>query len=146
MKKILFYTFFLLTLIATTATSQTFPAFLQGTWKLDNEETFEHWDLVNDNVLKGFSYQIKKGKIVVSEYLDLEKKGDEIIYTATVLNQNQGTGIGFKLVTADSIFSFENPSHDFPKFIRYQPFSENKMKVTVGTFERNFTLFFEKMK
>jgi len=144
-KKILIYTFFMLALTATTASSQTFPDFLKGTWKLNNEETFEHWDLVNNNLLKGFSYQIKEGKITVTEYVEINKNDSIIIYTATVLNQNQGIGIDFILVKSNGVYSFENPNHDFPKFIRYQPISENKIKVTVGTTENSFTLDFQKI-
>jgi hypothetical protein len=43
------------------------------------------------------------------------------------------------------VYSFENPGHDFPKFIRYQSVSENKMKATVGTNDDSFTMNFEKI-
>jgi major membrane immunogen (membrane-anchored lipoprotein) len=144
MIKIVVSVFLLLALTFSTATSQTFPGLLQGTWKLENKDSYERWDLVNSNTLKGFVYELTDGKMVVTEYLEISKKGNDIIYTATVLNQNQGIGIDFILKTSDGLFSFENPGHDFPKFIRYQFISNNKMKVTVGTDENNFILHFQK--
>ena len=141
---------FLVALIisVTTATgfAQSFPEFLAGTWKVENSETYEHWDKINENNFKGISYKMINGKMVITEYLDIKKTDGKIVYTATVLNQNNGIGIDFNLTSSDSLFSFENPVHDFPKFIRYKHISENKMSATVGTNENNFTLNFEKLK
>lgn len=55
-----------------------FPDFLQGTWKMENRETYEHWDKLNDHRLKGFSCRVAAGEIKVSEYLDISRKGDQI--------------------------------------------------------------------
>ncbi len=126
--------------------TQSLPEFLAGTWKVENSETYEHWDKINENNFKGISYKMINGKMVITEYLDIKKTDGKIIYTATVLNQNKGIGINFKLTYSDSLYSFENPVHDFPKFIRYKHISESKMSVIVGTNENNFTLNFEKLK
>lgn len=120
-------------LLAGPVSAQTeFPGFLQGTWKMENKETYEHWDRLNENTMKGFSYTLKDGKIVVSEYLDLDRKRNEVTYTATVLNQNQGKGISFRLAKADSSFVFENPSHDFPKKIVYRKLTDHDVLVQVS--------------
>lgn len=113
-------------------TSQSLPLFLQGTWKMENKEIYEHWDILNEHSMKGFSYKIKDGKMVISEYLDITLKGDEIIYTASVLNQNEGKGINFKLIKSDTSFIFENPEHDFPKKIVYQKLSGTEIFVQVS--------------
>lgn len=127
------------------SSAQKLPVFLEGTWKLENKETFEHWDLVNTDKLQGFSYKLTDGKMFVTEYLEINKIGEDITYTATVLNQNNGTSIDFKLIKSDSLYSFENTAHDFPKFIRYKFESENKLEVKIGTVENNFTLVFIKI-
>jgi carbonic anhydrase len=126
--------------------AQSFPEFLEGSWKVENSETYEHWDKINENNFKGISYKMINRKMVITEYLDIKKTDGKIVYTATVLNQNNGIGIDFKLTSSDGLFSFENPVHDFPKFIRYKHISEYKMSATVGTNENNFTLNFEKLK
>jgi len=108
-----------------------FPAFLQGTWKMENKEVYEHWDQLGNLKLKGISYKIKEGKVMVSEYLEITQENDEIIYTATVPNQNNGVGVDFKLSKMDSAFTFENPDHDFPKKIVYQKLNETEVYVQV---------------
>lgn len=97
-----------------------FPGFLQGTWKMEGKETYEHWDRLNANSLKGCSYEVQNRQITISEYLDISRTENGIIYTATVINQNQGNEINFNLTQSDSIYTFENPDHDFPKKIVYK--------------------------
>lgn len=115
MKYKLFLSLFLISATFTQVLAQQLPDFLPGTWKVENKEIYEHWDKINDNNLKGFSYKMKDGKMVVTEYLEIKRNDKNVIYTATILKQNQGIGIDFKLTQFDSLYSFENPSHDFPK-------------------------------
>lgn len=126
-----FFTLFLCNL-ALAQSQSTFPDFLQGTWKMENEDIYEHWDKLNDNSLKGFSYKLTAGQMTVSEYLDISRINEETIYTATVLNQNQGKGINFKLTKTDSAFIFENPNHSFPKKIMYQRLNDTAIFVQVS--------------
>ena len=115
MKYKLFLSLFLISATFTQVLAQQLPDFLPGTWKVENKEIYEHWDKINENNIKGFSYKMKDGKMVVTEYLEIKRNDKNVIYTATVLKQNQGIGIDFKLTQFDSLYSFENPSHDFPK-------------------------------
>lgn len=112
------------------------PFFLQGTWKMENKEIYEHWDKLNNNSLKGFSYKIKDGKMSVSEYLEISVKENEVVYSATVLNQNEGKSIKFKLTNSEVNFTFENPEHDFPKKIVYQKLSDTEIFVQVSDGEQ----------
>lgn len=108
------------------------PIFLEGTWKMENKEIYEHWDKLNDLNLKGFSYSLTNGQMMVMEYLNIIQCENEIVYTATVIKQNQGRGIDFKLTRADNAYIFENPGHDFPKKIVYQKLNETEMFVEVS--------------
>ncbi|MBK7108824.1 MAG: hypothetical protein KA954_02395 [Chitinophagales bacterium] len=132
------YTFILsiLFFVELTFAQTNLPDFLQGTWKIENQEIYEHWDKLNENTIKGFSYNLKDGQMIISEYLDISVIKKEIIYTATVLNQNQGKGINFKLTKADSTFTFENPNHDFPKKIVYQKLNDTEIFVHVSDGEQ----------
>jgi hypothetical protein len=114
-----------------------FPVFLQGTWKMENREIYEHWDQLNEQSLKGFSYTVKEDQIAVIEYLDIIRNKDEIIYTATVLDQNKGKGVEFKLIGSDSAFLFENTDHDFPKQILYKKISPTEIFVQVSGGKEN---------
>jgi uncharacterized protein YciI len=127
-----FLTFLILILTNTVPAQSDFPDFLQGTWKMEDKDIYEHWDKLNDNTMKGLSYHLCNGKLTIFEYLDISRTADEIIYTASVLNQNQGKGINFKLTKTDSTFTFENPDHDFPKTIVYRKLTESEMFVQLS--------------
>lgn len=120
-------------LFARMAVSQTtFPVFLNGTWKIKNQEVYEHWNQLNNQLLKGVSYRISDGKMDVSEYLDVSEANGHITYTATVIGQNDGKGVEFRLIRSDDVFVFSNPGHDFPKKIAYKQLSETELQVTIS--------------
>ncbi|MFT3739954.1 MAG: DUF6265 family protein [Breznakibacter sp.] len=125
-------TFFAFLFVLIVSAQTELPAFLEGTWKTEQDETYEHWDKLNDNHLKGFSYKIKDGQITVSKYLDISRTRSKIIYHATVLHQNSGKSIGFKLIKNDHTYSFANPKHDFPKIITYQKLSDTEVLVKIS--------------
>lgn len=106
--------------------------FIEGTWKIDGKESYERWDKLNNTSFKGFSYELVNGKIEISEYLNIETKGKDIFYTASVIHQNGGQGIDFKLTSTDSTFTFENPAHDFPKKIVYKKLDDVTYHVQVS--------------
>ncbi len=128
----LILTFALIALTSMTFGQTDIPNFLQGTWKMENREIYEHWDQLNDHALKGFSYKIENGQMLVSEYLEINQKDNEVVYTAAVINQNRGKGIDFKMTRSDSVFTFENPHHDFPKMITYHKLSETEVFIKVS--------------
>lgn len=130
MKYILTFLIFFLTK-ASFAQSE-FPDFLQGTWKIENKEIYEHWDQLNENTLKGLSYKVRNNQIFVSEYLEISRNQNDIIYTASVLNQNKGRAVNFKMTKTDSTFTFENSDHDFPKKIAYQKLNDTALFVKVS--------------
>jgi uncharacterized protein YciI len=109
-----------------------FPVFLEGTWKMEDADIYERWDKLSDHSMKGISYKVGDGQMIVTEYLDIKQESDKIIYTAAVLNQNEGKGIEFVLTRTDSTYTFENPDHDFPGKIVYQKLSDTEMYVRVS--------------
>lgn len=116
-----------------------FPLFLQGKWKVEGRDVYEHWDKLNEEALKGFSYQQKDGSMTISEYLEIKRKNNGIVYTATVLNQNQGKEVDFQMIRSDSVFTFENRLHDFPKRISYTKITNDILQVEIsGSNEKKF--------
>jgi len=107
------------------------PTILNGTWKADNENIYEHWDILNSAQMKGISYSLEEKGMRVSEYLDISSTHEHIIYTASVLNQNNGASIPFQLIQSDSLLVFENKEHDFPQQIIYSFTSDASLKVTL---------------
>ena len=128
------YTFiFLLTFLSISCFGQLdISNFIEGTWKIDGRESYERWDKLNHSSYKGFSYDLVEGKMEISEYLNIENQGKEIVYTASVLKQNSGKGVDFKLTSNDSAFTFENQKHDFPKKIIYKKIDNYTYQVQVS--------------
>ena len=105
--------------------------FLIGTWQIEGKQTFESWKL-SGNRLVGESYKLRDNQKYVSETLKIEVLDDNIIYTATVKNQNEGKGIPFELASVkEKLYSFENPTHDFPNKIQYKVLSKTELQVNV---------------
>ena len=125
------FTGLLLLLLSPVVAQVQFPDFLSGTWKVEGRDRYEHWDRLNEQSLRGLSYTVNENNMAVSEYLEIEQNGYEISYRATVLHQNEGKSVAFKLVRSDSIFLFENPDHDFPKKIIYRKISADELFVSV---------------
>ena len=106
--------------------------FLVGTWKRENVEQFEVWEKKSAHKLIGYSYRIKENQKSITETLAIKKVGDQFVFEATVPDQNEGRTVKFMLnAEIDSIFSFENDKHDFPKKIQYKNLSDNRVKVDV---------------
>ncbi len=106
--------------------------FLAGTWKAENKEQYEVWEKKNPSLFEGYSYKMEDGQQKITETLTIRKVNGRFVYEATVPDQNEGQTISFVQNQAfDSLFSFENDEHDFPKKIQYQKIEDDKIKVTV---------------
>lgn len=126
-----FFILFLISLQACELKGTKQVDFLVGTWKIEGKETYESWKKVGDK-LKGESYKMKEGQKYVSETLEIKPKEEKIIYTATVLNQNEGKAIPFTLnMSINELYSFENLTHDFPNKIQYKILSDTELQLSV---------------
>jgi len=124
--------FFILLSFYSSFAQNVFPSFLQGTWKMEGRDVYERWDKLNDYSMKGVSYVIENGKITVFEYLDLLYDNGKENYTATVIGENEGKGIAFSMTRSDSVFTFENLQHNFPKIITYQKRTDTEVLVKIS--------------
>lgn len=117
--------------------------FMIGTWKIENKETYESWEKINDSKFEGESYKIIQGQKQTIETLSIKVKENKIIYEATVPNQNNGKAISFELNTTNKeIISFENLNHDFPKRIQYKVINDSKILVNVfGNNNQGFSYY-----
>ncbi|WP_218824027.1 DUF6265 family protein [Sphingobacterium cellulitidis] len=109
------------------------PQFLKGHWKVDGSNNQEQWDVLSENNMKGFGYKIVDNLPLVSEYLDIQVKNNELVLTATVLGQNAGKPISFKSVKQDGSqqVKFVNYDHDFPQEISYSLSTDNPDQINV---------------
>jgi hypothetical protein len=103
---------------------------LQGTWQMTTKRGIlcEEWKKINDNYLQSKGYIVKGTDTLINETVALTKKGDDIFYTSTIVNQNDQQPVAFKMTkSGNNIFVFENAQHDFPKRIVYQLLSADSL-------------------
>lgn len=106
--------------------------FLEGLWKIEGKEQYEEWRLTSNTDMSGWSYKMNGKKKITLETLSIQKNSDQIVYNATVANQNDGKTIPFILnKEVKDKLSFENEKHDFPKKIQYTLINENEIFVNV---------------
>lgn len=106
--------------------------FLVGTWKIESKNQYESWVKDGSNQLIGQSYKIDENQKVILEIIAIRMIDNQMIYEATVPDQNEGQTIQFTLNPAiDSYFSFENLNHDFPKQIQYNKISDDEIMISV---------------
>lgn len=143
MKKLLFL--LILGFSGSVAAQNKFPEFLEGTWVYEDGIAYEHWDRLSATHMKGYSYRVKNGEMKVSEYLDLVQRNDGVFYIPTVIGQNEGKPVEFKLTSSDSVFIFENKAHDFPKKLCYKLISSTEIFVQVlGEKNKGFSFTMKK--
>ena len=96
---------------------------LVGLWEMKSEKEtlYEYWKVNPDSSLTGMDFIINsKGDTTILEKLEIICKDSNIYYVATVLDQNEGKPIYFKMNEwTQMVFAFENKQHDFPQLIRY---------------------------
>lgn len=125
--------------------AQPFPEVFAGTWCDSIHGIYEHWHKTGDQQLKGFSYEIKNGEKVISEYIEIAIYQSKMTYSASVKTQNNEKPVNFELSPTDSIYTFVNPGHDFPTYIRYKVISSSHIQATVGNANRSFVLNYHRI-
>ena len=122
--------------------------FMLGTWKIEDKEQYEVWEVSKNNTLIGYSYKYKNNQKIITETLSIKLIENTIIYEATVPNQNEGKTIPFTLNNElKEYLSFENIEHDFPKKIQYKKINDDEIEVTVlGDEDKGFSYKQQKQK
>lgn len=108
---------------------------LEGTWVKPGKRgpVYEEWTKIDKNLLAGRSYTLRNNKdTIVSEHIQLRHDKTGIWYIPTVVKQNNGQPVYFKLKQAKAkSYFFENPEHDFPKRIVYNLVTKDSLHVYI---------------
>jgi len=108
---------------------------LQGHWEQKRPDgvIVENWKVENDSTYSGEAYFINLKDTLHREAMKITQKEDDLLYSATVLGQNNDQPVEFKL-NSDNIktFDFENPTHDYPQKISYAKINATQIKATIS--------------
>jgi len=143
MKKIIFLITIILISSCNTETKPQKPDFLLGKWIRTNDKpgstSYEIW---NKN-FTGLGFTLKEKDTTFKEILSIISINDTLTLKVEGVNETP-TLFQFTSQT-DSSFVAENPTHDFPKKIKY--WLENKqLKAHVSNKEFGIEFVFEKLK
>jgi hypothetical protein len=97
-------------------------SWILGEWiQSDSAGTFhEKWIVNPDNSFDGIGYLMVENDTIFAEDLQIRISGDNIYYVPTLINQNDGKEVLFRLDSlTDNLMIFENSQHDFPTRIIY---------------------------
>jgi hypothetical protein len=108
---------------------------LLGNWenKSADGNLSETWKKVNDSTFQAQSYFIKDKDTLHFESIDLQQKGENLTYNATVKGQNNDKSVTFKLTNStEKQLVFENPKHDYPKKISYTQITDDSLVAEIS--------------
>jgi hypothetical protein len=105
---------------------------LEGDWLRQTKrgDITERWKRVSENTMEGVVFVTSGDSIRITEYLRIERFGEEVFYTAKPDENPFPTSF---LMTAcdEKHVVFENPSHDFPQRIVYTREGDNSLTVRI---------------
>jgi Domain of unknown function (DUF6265) len=107
-------------------------AWLAGTWRGgDGPVSFEErWTPPAGGAMLAVSRTLKGDRMVAFEFLRVIERDGALIYIAQP-NGRPPTEFTSTAITADSV-TFENPTHDFPKMIRYTKRANGTLEAVVS--------------
>ena len=106
---------------------------LIGLWKNEDGMSYEKWEKNEDGSYLSRGFQIKESDTVYTEQVLVHKEGGQWMSENTVIGQNNGEAIGFKItkLSVDEAH-FSNPAHDFPTDIHYRLKDDNTINAYIA--------------
>ena len=113
---------------------------LLGKWenKSDDGNLLEIWKKANDSLFIGESYFIKGKDTLHSEKIELQQRGESLLYVSTIKGQNNDQPITFNHnIEIAKELVFENPKNDYPRKIVYKPIAKDRIFIEVSGIDQN---------
>jgi uncharacterized protein DUF6265 len=120
-------------------------SWLAGTWSGgDGPVSFEErWTPPAAGAMLGVSRTLKGDRMLSFEFLRIVERDGSLVYIAQP-GGRPPTEFALTAITADSV-TFENPTHDFPKMIRYSRRADGWLEARVSDGNQKAeTLLFKK--
>lgn len=119
---------------------------LRGCWISKDGHSLECWFQIAPDIWRGAGFTLSGADTTLSENLSLNASGESMVYSAQVLNQNEGKEVQFIACSfKKNSIVFCNDEHDFPNRISYRLRNEKRMKVIVSGKGKGFTIRFKKV-
>jgi hypothetical protein len=121
---------------------------LAGTWSggASASTSEERWTPASGGSMLAVSRTIRNGSMSAFEFLCIAERAGGLVYTAMPNGRTPATDFTLTAID-DSSATFENPSHDFPKMIRYalKPDGTLEAAISGGPGQKPTTFTFKKV-
>ena len=107
-------------------------AWLAGDWAgtVGRSIIEERWTPAAGGAMLGVGRTVREDRLTAFEFLRIVERDGGLVYIAQP-NGVPPTDFVLTAITADSV-TFENPSHDFPKRVRYMRRADGSLEATVS--------------
>jgi len=108
-------------------------AWLSGVWQgVQGTATLEeHWTPAEGGAMLATSRTVRGGSMSEFEFLCIAERGGGLVYSAMPNGRTPATDFMLTAID-DTSATFENPSHDFPKVIRYALLPDGTLQAIIG--------------
>lgn len=106
-------------------------AWLQGCWAAASPQRTieEQWMAPLGHSMIGMSRTVRDGRLAAHELVVLQEDGGRLAYQAHP--SGQPSAVFTSAVLSDSLVLFENPEHDFPQKVGYQPVGADSLMAWI---------------
>jgi len=120
---------------------------LSGNWSggTTASTSEERWTPASGGSMLAVSRTMRNNSVSAFEFLCIAERGGGLVYTAMPNGRTPATDFTLTAID-DSSATFENPSHDFPKMIRYALKPDGTLEATIsgGAGQKPTTFTFKK--
>jgi hypothetical protein len=105
-------------------------AWMAGIWSnsMGGEQTVEVWSLPERGVMKGHGANIRDGRTLFWESLNMVEENGSVTYVP--FPDGRANSVTFALTKqAPGLLVFENPDHDFPQLIQYRLIAPDHLAI-----------------
>ena len=113
---------------------------LIGKWenKSENGHLLEIWKKANDSLFICESYFIKEKDTLHSEKIELQQRGENLVYVSIIKGQNNDQPITFNHnIEIEKELVFENSKNDYPKKIIYKSIAQDQIIIEVSGIQQD---------
>jgi len=106
---------------------------IAGTWTATSatQTIEERWSAAVGGAMHGVSRTVRGSSLSAFEFLCIAERAGGLVYTAMPNARTPATDFLLTGIDATSA-TFENPTHDFPKMIRYALREDGSLEATIG--------------
>ena len=106
-------------------------AWLQGCWAVTSHQRTveEQWMAPLGNSMIGMSRTVREGRLAAHELVILQEEDGRLTYQA--YPSGQPAAVFRSVVVSDTLMLVENPEHDFPQRIGYEPVGADSLAAWI---------------